>query len=1666
MLKKTTIVALALMSGLAFGQNWSAVKEDPNSSLSEIKQAFDSEWSGKTYEKGKGYKAFKRWYNFVEPRCYPKGNPNDAYRAPEEFQKYLAAHPELQLQMDAANAARINGGNNQVMSTTWTQVGPAGAVPGGGAGRINKVVLDPVTSTTMYACAPAGSLWKSTNSGTTWTVLTDNLPVIGCSDLAINPLNNQEMYLATGDADAGDNPSIGVYKSTNGGVTWVATALTFNASAGTRIRRLLIHPTNPQIVMCGSNAGFYRTTNGGTSWTQITTNSYRDMEFNPLNPNVIHAVSTSDYFRSSNAGLTWSNTGNGTNLSTTAGRFCIAVTPADTNYVYVLAGATGNGFLAFYRSTNSGTTFTSMTTTPNLLGWSSTGGDTGGQAFYDLCCAASPTNKDEVVTGGVNIWRTTNGGTSFSIYGHWTGSGAPYVHADIHDLIYTSAAVLYVGCDGGVFRRGASSYTDLSGNMSIAQPYAVGCSGSTQNLLITGHQDNGTNRWNGTAWAYAMGGDGMVAFIDKTNNNVMYGSQYSGSLNRSTNGGVNWTGITSGLPTGPWVTRWMHDPTTSSTLYSGFTQVYKSTNQGTNWAVTGTMAGSGDITSIDIAKSNTQIIYASRSNGLYKSINGGTAWTTITGTLPVGSAAITDIAIDPLDPNNAWVTFSGFASGTKVYVTTNGGTSWTNYSTGLPNIPVNTIVYQPGATNDAIYVGTDVGVYYRDNLQASWTSYMIGLPNVVVADLDFYAPTLKLRAATYGRGVWEVDANNPGNLPPVADFTSNRQVICPAMTVTFTDVSAFTPTSWSWVFQGGTPATSTAQNPTITYNTAGTYSVQLTATNINGSNAITKTTYITVTGINSLPLSEGFVSTTFPPTGWTTKDANTDGIFWTRNATVGYNSTNSMMFDNYNLDAAGSRDEMQTMKYNFSTYSSATLTFDVAYREYDATYSDTLAVMVSTDCGVTFTQAYMKGGSTLSTVAGTYTTAIFAPSGNPQWRSENVSLNAYAGQGNVMVVFQNRGRYGQALYVDNINITGTVSGAPPTANFTASTTKCVGQNIAFTDASTGAPTSWAWTFQGGTPATSTLQNPSSSFSTAGVHTATLVATNANGPSSPYIMTFTVVAIPTANAGLNKVITCTSPVAQLNGSGGGTYAWSGPSGYTSTLVQPTVLNPGTYTLVVTTTGCASTPATVTVTTNTVQPNASASTTSTITCSSSTGTVNASSTTPGATYVWSGTGIVSGGTTATATVNAGNTYSVTVTDPANGCVRTTTVTVTTNTVQPNASAASTSTITCLSTTGTVNASSTTPGATYAWTGTGIVSGAATATATVNAANTFTVTVTNPANGCVRTATVTVASNIVAPNVGSTSSSGITCASSTGTVTGSSTTPGATFNWTGPGVVSGATTTVATVNAVGTYTLTVTNPANGCTNTATAIVTSNTTPPNATSSTTSTLTCVNMTGTVNASSSTGGVTYSWSGPGIVSGGTTNSATVNAAGAYTVTVTNPSNGCTATSVVNVTSNTTAPAVATISQLGNVLTSSSATNNQWYFNGAIMPGETNQTLNVTQNGNYTVVVTDPSNGCTSTSVIFTVGSIGISVVGINGELNVYPNPNNGEFAIVLTLSEKSTIKIEIRNVLGQLVFDDEILNASGQITRNVNIGTYGSGNYILTVSNKNGKTVKKIVVQ
>jgi len=1477
-----------------------------------------------------GFELYKRWEYYMAPRVYPSGDKSQAHRAVEEFKNW-------QIQ----NAQNKQGGNNTIQSTTWQPLGPFGDPTGGNAGRINVVRFDPLNANGLWVCAPDGGLWNSANNGGTWSTNTDQLSPIGSSDVAFDPTNSQIMYLATGDGDAGDTKSIGVLKSTDGGGTWNTTGMVWITSQNRRIYKLLINPLNRNVVFAATNIGIFRTTNAGTTWGQVgAAGSYTDIEYKPGDTTTMYSVSTSlfglgttSFYKSINGGSTFTSTATGLPASASCIRFAIAVTPANPAYVYLLASnSTVYGFYGFYRSTNSGTGFTSMATTPNLLGWSSTGNDaaSGGQGWYDLALAASPTNASEVIVGGVNIWRTTNGGTNWSLFAHWTGSGAPYVHADVHYLEYKNASTIYVGCDGGVFytTNGGASFAAINSSMNIAQMYKMGNSTSSYSLAIAGHQDNGTNLFTG-GWNRTMGGDGMAAFIDWNNNNVMYGEQYNGSFNRSTNGGASWAGITSGLTgTAPWNTPWHQDPNTANTLYGGRQQMFRSTNQGTNWSQIGTMTGTSTIVEFAVAPSNSQVIYVIKGNVLFKTTNGGTNWTNITGTLPVGSAAMTWVAIDNTDANNAWVTFSGFSSGNKVYMTTDGGSSWTNYSTGLPNLPVNCITYWNN-TNDGLYVGCDVGVYYRDASQSSWTLYNTGLPNVTIADIAIYYPLGKLRAATYGRGMWEVDLVNNGSMAPIANFVADKVNICAGMTVNFTDQSTFGPTSWNWVFQSGSPANSTAQNPSVVYNTPGTYSVQLTATNSNGSDAELKTLYITVSPVNALPLVEGFQPVTFPPANWQNYDAGNDGLRWARSGTVGKASTASMYYDNYNLDAAGTRDEMRAPKYNFAGFSVIKMYFDVAYARYDPAlpqYSDTLAIMVSSDCGLTWNQAYIKGGSTLATTATNYTASIFVPTA-AQWRTDTVYLNSYAGQGNVMVAFQNRGYYGQGLYIDNVNIAGSGSGAAPNASFSTPGTKCSGQGITFTDASTNSPTSWTWTFTGGSPATSTSQNPVITYTAGGTYTVSLVATNGFGSSSPSTQTITVTATPTVTAAASPTVICSGQSTTLTGGGATNYTWT-PGGATTSTVSVSPVIATTYTATGSTGGCVNT-RTVSVAVN-ATPTVTAVAASPTICTGQSTTLTGGGATN---YTWMPGGV----TTSTVNVTPGGTTTYTLTGLTGSCSATRTVMVTVN-ATPTVTAVASSPTICSGQSTVLTAGGATN---YTW----APGGTTTSTVSVSPGTTTTYTVTGATGTCTGTRTVSVNVNLT-PTVTAVAASPTICSGQSTTLTGGG---ASNYTWT-PG---GATTSTLSVSPSTTTTYTLTGSTGGCAATRTVSVGVTTTP---TVSVNNATICAGGTATLTAS---GATTYSWN-----TGATSASINVTPGGTTVYTVTGTTGGCTnsKTSTVTITPNPTVTVNSTTICSGTTatLTASGATTYSWNT------GATSTSINVTPSGTTVYTVTGTTAGCTN----------------------------------------------------------------------------------------------------
>jgi len=811
-------------------------------------------------EEDGNYMLFRRWEWIEAARTYPSGNRPNKEALASEYQNFLAARQSER----ANNVGRIQS------SARWSYAGISARPTGGGVGRLSHIRINPSNSSILYACTPSGGLWVSSNGGTTWTTKTDQLTDLATSDIAVDPTNTNVMYLGTGDGDGISGgfttPStIGVLKSTNGGTTWSPTSLYYSyqvsGPAQMTVNEILISPANHNYIFAATSSGLYYSPNAGLTWNIVVNGDFKDMAFEPSHPSIMYATtSAAQFYRSTNGGQSFSLVA--LPGQSGAGRMAVAVTPADSNYVYVLAdNSTSFAYFGLWLSTNGGKTFTLQSSSPNLLGFRFNGSDAVGQGWYTLSLAVSPTSATTVLVGGVNIWRSTNAGVSWTLNSNWQAVGGSYVHADIHHLTFLpgSGTTYFAASDGGLSKTtnsGGSTWSDISNGLEISQQYCIGLSASNATLWLTGWQDNGTNLKNGGAWNEALGGDGMNCFIDNTSNSYMYGETYDGGFDMSSNGGGSFSNIAiSTSETAAWAAPWLQDPNASQTLYGGYENVWKSTDRGTTWNPISTWGISGvDVIALKVAPSNSQYIYAANYGTMWITTNGGTSWANRTAGLPVGTASISGLAVDNANPARVWATFSGYSATDKVYESDDAGVTWTDISTGLPNMPANCIVYQGGGI-DAMYVGTDLGVYYRDttNTQKTWVSYNSGLPNVSIADLKINTVNNMLMAATYGRGTWQIAEYAPAAAAPVANFTAYPINICALNSVQYTDTSSNLPTSWSWTFAGGTPATSTLQNPTILYNAPGTYQVQLTATNAIGNTSITKNSYITIYPVPTAP---------------------------------------------------------------------------------------------------------------------------------------------------------------------------------------------------------------------------------------------------------------------------------------------------------------------------------------------------------------------------------------------------------------------------------------------------------------------------------------------------------------------------------------------------------------------------------------------------------------------------------------------------------------------------------------------------------------------------------------------------------------------------------------------------------------------------------------------
>ncbi len=754
---------LLLQGGWLSAQEYLDLWRSPNTdNFYLIQQKANEYFANRDKGQGSGYKQFKRWEYLMAPRVYPSGKLISPAK--------LALDEELRYQGRAGNilsrTETEHTGYWQPLGITYYQTTTGWS---GGMGRVNCIVPHPSDPQTLYAGTPAGGIWKTTTGGNSWISLSDGLPFIGVSGIAVNPAYTDSIYILTGDGDGHHTGtwSTGVLLSVNGGDTWQSTGLQWNIPSSIRGYKLLMHPTNRKILFAVTNAGIYKTTDGGITWNIKQAGEFTDLAFNPDNPSSLYAVTKKTFYTSTNAGDTW-NIPVGAGLpdpaTSISNRIVIGVTPANSDYVYLLFGSS-TGFVGLYRSVDRGQSFTLRSNSPNILGYTiKEPYDEESQSYYDLAIAVSPIDENWLHMGGINCWKSMDGGSNWSNTSFWfqpEAGGGKYTHADIHALVFRGNT-LYCASDGGAYfsNDNADHWTDISSGLVITQYYGISSPPDDPGIIYGGTQDNGVNKWTApdAIMYHQVGADGVKSVVDYTAEDTVYAFISQGTeLFVTEDGGATAWQKHKGPSKGKWVTPLIMHPTDHNILYAGYNVIYRITDLGKIFTPINTSSSSISYVALAMSTANPSYMYAAKPGYLKLSVNVNTsvpAWNYITGTLPVSAAEITDVTVSAVDAAKAWVTFSGYSNADKVYQTSNAGDAWTNISGTLPNVPVNCIAWHNNG-KDGLYIGTDIGVFYKDNTMTDWIPFRNGMPNVIITDLEITND--KIRAATFGRGIWESD---------------------------------------------------------------------------------------------------------------------------------------------------------------------------------------------------------------------------------------------------------------------------------------------------------------------------------------------------------------------------------------------------------------------------------------------------------------------------------------------------------------------------------------------------------------------------------------------------------------------------------------------------------------------------------------------------------------------------------------------------------------------------------------------------------------------------------------------------------------------------------------------------------------------------------------------
>jgi photosystem II stability/assembly factor-like uncharacterized protein len=765
-MKKLLVLAAFLqIAAISDAQPW--IKDDGQpKKLQDIVDAYKASNPGpdaeenEEFENGKAIKEgpnyhFDRWQWYWQNHLDENGYIVSPVKTMREWLKYKGEHSRSQAK-----------GTNSNNASNWTFQGPDKSPGSGeGVGRINVVSFHPTDTNTFWIGSAGGGAWKTTDAGLTWTAINDHLPVLGVCDIDFNPLNPNTVYLCTGDRDASDNYSVGVLKTYDGGITWDTTGLKWDSNLGRQTNSLVINRIDTNAITLASSDGMYQSYDGGANWIKTLPGNFKQVVANPADTAILYAAGNPpgsyQLYRSTDGGATWTQTSSFPPNS----RVVCAVTASDPAIVKAVVANNSSGLEGVYNSTDTGKTFTKIFSdgtncSSNILANSPSGNVCGGQGWYDLTLAISPLSADTVVVGGVNTWHSNDGGHTFNISSQWSNflPATRVVHADKHFHAFSPLKPnLLIECnDGGVYKtllQSANVWIDITNGLGITQFYRIATTDKAP-YVIGGAQDNGSKRVNSGTYTGLTGGDGMDCAIEFTNPQFMYTTSQNGTpIYRSSNSGGNFNNISKnipgGQPTGLWITPMAVLPELEY-LLAGYDRLYVTDDHGSIWKAISPIY-SGKISRIACAPSNFNYIYLVTGNSIRYTTDYGVTWKILSLGSGLTNGTISDIHVDPFHEDHLFVTFSGY--GTAKVADYAPATGWTQHNEQLPNVPVNCI--QIDNLNGTLYIGTDVGVFYRNINMNVWELYSNGLPVVEVSDLDINYTTGEIWAGTYGRAMWK-----------------------------------------------------------------------------------------------------------------------------------------------------------------------------------------------------------------------------------------------------------------------------------------------------------------------------------------------------------------------------------------------------------------------------------------------------------------------------------------------------------------------------------------------------------------------------------------------------------------------------------------------------------------------------------------------------------------------------------------------------------------------------------------------------------------------------------------------------------------------------------------------------------------------------------------------